>query len=213
VAFFCYYKHSYLNTVLGKNMKIELNNLSTNELFYHTKNLIRSIYQQVEELYPELEQKHLEIKIYQAIDRTKMYLATHICDCTYYSFDINNYREKRKTLIKIINCLNSINYESIRNEWHYELKDLFYQQKEYKKQAELIENTCIVVRNISFNAFVTLDNGQFTTTPKIHNAVEFVIHSKEQSELERVKALLKEHFPLDNLHVFFNPKMIGRNFY
>jgi len=192
---------------------MNLQELSTDELFYHTKKLMRSFYKQAEELYPELDQEHLDIKVYQAIDRTKMFLATQVCDCTFYDFDINNYREKRKVLIKIVNCLNSINYEEVRNQWHSELKDLFYKQKEYKKQAESIANTCIVVRNISQNSFVTIKNGKFTTTPKIHNAVEFIIHSKEQSELERVKNLLKEYFPLDNLQVFFNQKMIGRNFY
>lgn len=192
---------------------MNLQELSTDELFYHTKNLMRSFYKQAEELYPELDQEHLDIKVYQAIDRTKMFLATQVCDYTFYDFDINNYREKRKVLIKIVNCLNSTNYEEVRNQWHSELKDLFYQQREYKKQAESIANTCIVVRNISQNSFITIKNEKFTTTPKIHNAVEFIIHSKEQPELERVKNLLKEHFPLDNLQVFFNQKMIGRNFY
>lgn len=192
---------------------MNLQELSTQELFYHTKNVMRNFYKQVADLYPELDEEHLDIKVYQSIDRVKMYLATHICDCTFYAFDLQNYREKRKILIKIINCLNSTNYAELRTIWHSELKDLFYQQKEYKKQAELIANTCIIVRNISQNAFVTIKNGQFTTTPKIHNAVEFITHSKEQSELERVENLLKEYFPLDNLQVFFNQKMIGRNFY
>tara|TARA_Y100001956_G_C4103498_1_gene178810 strand:+ start:728 stop:1306 length:579 start_codon:yes stop_codon:yes gene_type:complete len=192
---------------------MNLKELSTDELFYHTKNLMRSFYKQVRDLYPELDEEHLDIKVYQSIDRVKMYLATHICDCTFYDFDIENYRQKRKVLIKIINFLNSTNYAELRTIWHSELKDIFYQQKEYKKQAESIANTCIVVRNISQNAFVTIKNGKFTTTPKIHNAVEFIIHSKEQSELERVENLLKEYFPLDNLQVFFNQKMIGRNFY
>ena len=180
------------------------------ELLQRAKKLISQYHSVVVELYPNLGEDDLKIKLYQAIDRTKMYLATKVCDCTFYDFDLDNYAENRKMLLKILDTLNHTNYNTIRTVWHLELKELFYQQKEQKKTQEELSRLCIIVRNLTKNSFVSLNNGQYDLSQNISQAVEFIPHSSDNSELERIESFISKQFEGDKIKVFFNQKMIGR---
>lgn len=173
-----------------------------------TKDVLSEHYNDVED--PE----HQSIKVFAAQDRVKMYIATNVADLTFYAFDLNSLfkNKKRKILIKIIDACDSLTYLIARNAWFNEgLKELFYVQKEEKRYSAKLATICIIVRNITQNAFVAINNGEATLVQDSAKASEFIATSDNESALDDVESTIQEHFKDDELKVFFNAKLVGRN--
>ena len=195
--------------------------LTLKEIFELCQSRIKNVYANVaSDFYPEMkDQEHLKIKIYQSIDRTNMYIATKIVSETFYSFNLESYLENRdrKTLIKIINGVDGLTYETVRNTWHDSLKELFYRQKEDVKIQEKLNSICVIARtspDAPVQGFLRLINGEVTISKYISDATEFVATSDNQKALDDVKNIIKKETGDESSYkIFFNGKMKGRNIF
>jgi hypothetical protein len=172
-----------------------------------TKDVLSEHYSEVED--PE----HKNIKVFAAQDRVKMYIATNVADTTFYAFNLDTLLKykKRKTLIKIIDACDTLTYLIARNAWFNEgLKELFYVQKEEKRYSAKLATICIIVRNLTQNAFVAINKGEVTLVQDSAKASEFIATSDNESALDDVEDSVQKHFKDDELKVFFNAKLIGR---
>ncbi len=184
------------------------NLISTSKLKILAEEAIKSFVPDVKSLYGTLDEEHLQIKIYQSLDRVKMFTATQITGDTFYGFDIKSLT--RKQLINIIETLHSIDYNTIHSLWHSELKELFYQQKEQKKLEERLSHVCVLCR--VENSFLRVVGDTAKQVQLISEATEFTTNSLEPLQLEEIKNFIFEKFGL-KAHVFFNSKVTGRNKY
>lgn len=196
--------------------------LSVKELLELAKKTMNNIHHNLgETTYPEVtDDEYLKIKIYQAIDRVKMYTATVIAKETFYSFDIERYvnvrTRDRKMLIKIINGLKDLSYEDIRNKWHESHKELFYIQKESLRLQKKLSNLCIIARLekgvYAKEGFIRLIEGKYEIVESIADATEFVALSDKDSALEYVNSVIAKETSL-TVSTFFNHKIAGRSIY
>jgi len=194
--------------------------LSLKELFELCEKQIKAVVKNVkQDFYPDMvDEEHLKIKVYQAIDRTKMYIATEITSDTFYSFDLYSYFENRnrKMLIKIAEGTKNLTYLDVRNMWHNIHKELFYQQKESLKIQEKLNRICVVARltkgAYQKEGFVRIFNGELSIVQSISDATEFIAVSDEIAALFDIEDLLNKRFNL-SVSTFFNNKIKGRNVY
>lgn len=176
-----------------------------------------------DELYPSLmhdirfhkseeAQEHMKVKHYQAIDRINMFIAYKVVGTTFYNYELNEYAKNRKVLKKILNAINGIDYNQVREMWHNELKDVFYKQKEEKRFQEKLEKICIIGRTTvdGVTGFIKMINDKITTTPNMAEATEFTATSDNDSAIQRIEALIQCN---DSTKLFFNNKVKGRNSY
>lgn len=165
------------------------------------------------------DEKHLKIKIYQAINRIDMWIAVNVLNTSVYEYDLNNLLKlkKRKDLIKIMNATSNLSYETVRDNWHTELKDLFYIQREEKEMAEKLSRICVIARTEKTDShdagFIQYDNGEFKVTQSALFATEFHVLSDKDSAVASVSNFLNENSELNVFKVFFNPRISGRNFF
>jgi hypothetical protein len=187
---------------------------SITELFEIAKKTIYNIHKNVlSEEYKDIEdEEHQKIKVYTAINRINMYIATNILALTFYTYDLKSLHDsKKRAIIKIIEGCKDLTYKDIRESWYQNgLKELFYKQKEEKKYSEELANICIIARNITQELFIRIDKGNATLVKNLSEASEFIATSKEDDALESVSIKIKGYFPEDDLKVFFNNKMAGR---
>jgi hypothetical protein len=189
--------------------------LSIKELYELAKQTIHNIHKDVlTEEYKNIEdEEHQKIKIYTAINRINMYIATNILNLTFYTYDLKHLLEskKRKSIIKIIEGCEELKYQDVRNSWYEDgMRDLFYKQKEDKKYSEKLSSICILVRNNTQEAFLRIENNTPTLTKSISQASEFIATSNDNHALDAISMKIKEQFPEDELKVFFSSKMAGR---
>lgn len=186
--------------------------MTTPELFTQAKDSVHKIYSNVlNEQYKNITNpEHRDIKMYSAIDRTKMYFAT-LLNSTFYTYELSKYQNDRKALIKVIEEAEKIDYDTVRDAWYNELRELFYAQKEQKKIAERLSSRCILVRNETIGEFVTMINGQIQYTKSISEASEFQPISLEKEAITNVENKIKSLNSSDQFKVFFSNKMLGRS--
>lgn len=189
--------------------------LSLKELFELAKKTIYNVHKNVlNEEYKDIkDEEHQKIKVYTAINRIDMYVATKILDLTFYTYSIQHLFEgkKRKSIIKIIEGCKELTYQSVREAWYQDgLKELFYKQKEEKNYAEKLSHICIVVRNNTQKSFIRMENDTATLVKNIAQASEFIATSDTDEALDVISEKMKGYFPDDDVKVFFNHKMAGR---
>lgn len=165
----------------------------------------------------EESRKHLNVKHYQALDRIKMYLAHNIAKTSFYDFDLNKMvaNKERKTLIAIHKELDSnIAYLDIRTIWHESLKDIFYKQKEMKKEHEKLATISILARMEigDDKGFVSIENGKIKVVKSPVDATEFVAVSSDEKALDLIEKHLFDTYSWE-CRAFFQNKMKGRHIY
>lgn len=188
-----------------------MKNLTTPELFSLANISIKNIYQNVlnEEYKNIIEEKHRKIKMYTAIDRTNMFISD-LLGVTFYTFNIYNYQKNRKSLIKIIENCENLNYTMVREEWYNRLRDKFYLQKKEKELSEKLERICILVRVEEENGFISISNNKLSIVNNISEASEFAAVSDNDYALDLVREKLYNLDSRLNFKVFFTKKMKGR---
>lgn len=191
--------------------------LSLKELFDLCEFKIKLVYKDViKDFYSEIScEEHKAIKVYQAIDRINMYIATEVVKETFYSYDLNSYlkNRNRKMINKIIDAVEGLKYETVRNKWHESYKELFYKQKEDCKIQQKLERICIIGRviNSEKDGFVRICDGCVTVVQSIADATEFIAISDQNKALEDTRQMILDNTDFTDLKVFFNNKIKGRN--
>lgn len=186
------------------------------ELFDMADTAMGNVHKNVaEEFYPNLkDEEHRLIKVYQAIDRTKMYVASKLLSETFYSFSLESLVENkdRKSLIKIIEGLKDVDYAIVRDIWHKELKEIFYIQKEDRKLQAKLSAICILARAKvdDKEGFVRIVNGKLSIEQSIAMATEFPAINDEDSGLEFIEDIIMKETGIA-ARAFFNNKKTARS--
>lgn len=160
-----------------------------------------------------IDEDHLKIKCYQAVDRLNMYIAHDILGITFYEYDLMSiFKENdRKSLRKINDGLDGINFEFIRDIWHEKNKEIFYIQKEELKKAEKIDRICILARVKSGDdiGFLSLKKDVYSISKNLAEALELPAFDLE-SDIKIAADIVNQMENFDLIKVFYNDKMSGR---
>lgn len=160
-----------------------------------------------------IDEDHLKIKCYQAVDRLNMYIAHDILGITLYEYDLMSIfkEDDRKSLRKINDGLDGINFEFIRDIWHEKNKEIFYIQKEELKRAKKIDRNCILARVKSGDdiGFLSLKKDVYSISKNLAEALEFPAFDLE-SDIKIAADIVNKMENIDLIKVFYNEKMNGR---